>query len=127
VPREGGAEIEMRILVALEDDYRTYRDVIAAGIQILRPHAEVDTALLEALGERIERFDQHLVVCSQPNTVEPGGRLGWVELLMEPVHSSKICVGGRYSERTNPTLKVLTAVIDEVEELLQMKNYLRGC
>ncbi len=34
----------MRILVCFEDNYRAYRDVIASGIRILRPHAEVETA-----------------------------------------------------------------------------------
>jgi hypothetical protein len=125
VPREG--QIEIRVLVALEDDYRAYREVITAGIQILRPHAEVETASLEALGERIERFDPHLVVCSLPNAVDPGGRLAWVELSVDPLQPSKICVGGRYSERTNPTLDVLLAVIDEVEELVQTNTDLRGC
>ena len=39
----------MRILVCLENDYRTYREVIAAGIQILRPQTEVVTAELDVL------------------------------------------------------------------------------
>jgi hypothetical protein len=30
-----------RILVALEDEYRAYREMIAAGIEVLRPYAEV--------------------------------------------------------------------------------------
>jgi hypothetical protein len=60
----------MRVLVAFEDDYRSYRDVIAAGIRILRPHAEVETTALELLGKRIEHFDPQLVVCSRPNTLD---------------------------------------------------------
>ena len=116
-----------RVLVALGDGYRAYREVIAAGIQILRPHVEVDTSSLEALGERIEHFDPHLVVCSQPNTVGPGGRPASIELSVDPLQPSKICVGGHYSERTNPTLDVLLEVIDEVEELIRTNNDLRGC
>ena len=116
-----------RVLVALEDDYRAYREVIAAGIKSIRPHIEVDTSSLEALGERIERFDPHLIICSQPNTVDPGGRPAWVELSLDPLQPSKICVGGRYSERANPTVDALLEVIDEVEELVQTNNDLRGC
>jgi hypothetical protein len=119
--------MEMRVLVAFEDDYRAYRDVIAAGIRALRPHSKVQTADVDVLEEEVKRLDPHVVICSQPNTVDPGGRLGWVELLMEPLHPSKICVGGRYSERTNPTLEVLLAVIDEVEKLVQTNTDLRGC
>jgi hypothetical protein len=33
----------------LENDYRTYREVIAAGIQIMRPRTEVVTAELDVL------------------------------------------------------------------------------
>jgi F420-dependent methylenetetrahydromethanopterin dehydrogenase len=117
----------MRVLVAFEDDYRAYREVIAATIGVLRPHAEVQAASLEALGERIERFDPHLVVCSRPNTWDPGGRLAWVELSVDLLRPTKICVGGSYSERINPTLEVLLMVIDEVEELIRMNEDLQGC
>ena len=56
----------MRILVCLENDYRTYREVIAAGIDILRPHTEVVTAELDVLKEEVRHFDPHLMICSLP-------------------------------------------------------------
>jgi F420-dependent methylenetetrahydromethanopterin dehydrogenase len=117
----------IRVLLAFEDDYRTYREVFAAGIQILRPHLEVDTSSLEALGERIERFDPHLVICSQPNTVDPGGRAAWIELSVDPHQPSTICVGGHYSERAKPSLDLLLEIIDRVEGLVEANNDLRGC
>jgi hypothetical protein len=117
----------MRVLVAFEDVYRSYQGVIAAAIRVLRPHAEVETATLEALGEVLERFDPELVICSRPNTADPAGRIAWVELSIESTRPSKICVGGRYSESTNPTLEVLLAVIDEVEELIRTNNHHRRC
>ena len=43
--------------MCLENDYRTYREVIAAGIQILRPHTEVVTAELDGLKEEVRHFD----------------------------------------------------------------------
>jgi hypothetical protein len=101
--------------------------VIASAIRVLRPHAEVETATLDTLGEEIERFDPDLVICSRPNTVDPDGRIAWVELSVDPTRPSKICVGGRYSESTNPTLEVLLAVIDEVEELIRTNNRLGSC
>jgi hypothetical protein len=101
--------------------------VIVASIRILRPHVEVETATLEVLGEEVERFDPALVICSLPNTVDPGGRIAWVELSIDSTRSSRICVGGRYSELTNPTLDVLLAVIDEVEELIRTNNHLMRC
>jgi len=101
--------------------------VIAAAIRVLRPHAEVESTTLEALGEAVERFDPELVICSRPNTVDPGGRIAWVELSIDPTRPSKVCVGGRYSESTNPTVEVLLAVIDEVEELIRTENHTRRC
>jgi hypothetical protein len=117
----------MRILVVFEDDYRTYREVLAVGIRLLRPRAEVETASLEALGEHIERFDPELVICSGHEAVDPVGRPAWVELSVDPLQPAKIRVGERYSERTNPTLEVLVSVIDEVGELIQMTSNFRGC
>ena len=113
--------------MAFEDVYRSYQGVIAAAIRVLRPHAEVETTTLEALGEVVERFDPELVICSRPNTVDPGGRIAWVELSLETTRPSKICVGGRRSEPTNPTLEALLEVIDEVEKLTQTNDHLRRC
>jgi hypothetical protein len=101
--------------------------VIAASIRIQRPRAEVESATLDTLGEEVARFNPELVICSQPNTVDPGGRIAWVELSIDSTRPSKVCVGGRYSESTNPTLEVLLAVIDEVEELIRTNNYSGRC
>ena len=118
----------IRVLLAYEDEYRAYREVISAGIQIVRPHVEVDISSLEALGENIERFDPHLVICSQPNTVDPGGRPAWVENSVDHVQMpSTICVGGHCSKRADLSFEMLLEVIDGVEELVLTNNYRRGC
>jgi hypothetical protein len=118
----------IRVLLAYEDEYRAYREVISAGIQIVRPHVEVDISSLEALGENIERFDPHLVICSQPNTVDPGGRPAWVENSVDHLRMpSTICVGGHSSKRADLSFEMLLEVIDGVEELVQTNNYRRGC
>jgi hypothetical protein len=116
-----------RILVAFEEDYRIYQDVIAASVRLLRPRVKVESAELGALGDYIERFDPQLVISTHPNSVDPGGRPAWVELSLETFQPAKVCVGGRYSERTNPTLDMLLGVIDEVEELLLTNEELGGC
>ena len=109
----------MRILVCLENDYRTYREVIAAGIQILRPHTEVVTAELDVLKEEVQHFDPHLVICSLPATACNGDIFCWVQLsLKSSTEPSVVCVDGRYSEHDNPTLEELLGVLDEVEQLL---------
>ena len=123
----GRGQIDVRVLVALEDDYRSYREVIAAGIHMLRPRTEVETAPIGKLEEQIERFDPQLVVCSRPNTLASRRCAAWVELPLDPTRPSKICVAGRYSKRSNPAIDALIAVIDEVEQLLQTNNDLEGC
>jgi hypothetical protein len=55
----------MRVLVALEDEYRVYRDMIAAATAVLRPQSEVETTGLDELGEQVRRFDPQVVVCSR--------------------------------------------------------------
>lgn len=90
--------------------------MIAATLRILRPEAEVESATLGALEEELERFDPQVVICSGPKKeVESGSRpLAWIVLSLDPTQPTKIIVGGRYLERTNPTVEALLKVIDEV-------------
>jgi hypothetical protein len=122
-----GEQAEMRILVAFEENYRAYREMIAAGIRIFRPHAEVEITSFESLGERIEHFDPELVICGGHEATHQGVRLAWVELSVDPLQPSKVWVVGRYSERRNPTVEDLLVIIDEVEELIQTNSDLEGC
>ncbi len=115
----------MRILIAFEDAYRAYRDVVAAGIKILRPHAEVETVSLEALEERIEHFDPELVICGGRDAKHRGRWPAWVELSVDTLQPAKVWVDGCHSERPNPTFEVLLAVIDEVEKLIRANNHFR--
>jgi F420-dependent methylenetetrahydromethanopterin dehydrogenase len=110
--------VAARILVAIEDEYLAYREVIAAAIRVLRPGAQVQSANLDALAQEVERLVPHVVLCSRPNTVDPGGRPAWVVLPTDPTRPARICVGGRYSEQANPTVEVLVGIVDEVEERL---------
>lgn len=104
--------------MAIEDDYRAYREVIAAGIRLLRPSTEVRTANPDALEAEVTRFEPHVVICSLPATASPGSHVAWVEISLEPTRPSVICVGGRYSKRHNPAVDTLLEVIDEAERLV---------
>ncbi len=108
----GGADI--RALVAFEDDYRAYRETIAAVLRVLRPHSEVQTIPIEALQEELERFDPQMVICNGHEDVEGGGRHAWIELSLDPTAPTKISIGGRHLELTNPTVEELLEIIDEV-------------
>jgi hypothetical protein len=118
----------MRILIAYQDDYRVYRETIQSAIQRFRPHVKVDVVHLDSLEAEVRRLDPPLVICSQLNTVDLGGRPAWVKLSHSPDEPSEICVGGRRTTLKNPSLKKdLLAIIDETEELLQKGRDLRGC
>ena len=61
----------IRILVAFEDDYRAYREVIAAGIALLRPSIEVATTGSEELAQEIARINPQVIVISQSEVTSP--------------------------------------------------------
>lgn len=109
----------IRLLVATEEEYRSYRGAIAGGIQALRPSVEVVTIGLEALEEELARFDPHMVICTLPITAVSGDWLAWVELSLDPLRPSVFYVGGRRYEQRNPTLDLLLAVVDEVRGLVE--------
>lgn len=114
-----GKAIETRVLVAHDDEYRAHREVIAAGIQVLRPHASVATCSLGKLGRELERFDPQVVICGWPSAADPGDRPAWVQLPLVPGGPAKVRVGGRRRESPYLLLEGLLAVVDEAEELAQ--------
>ncbi len=112
----------MRVLVAFGDEHRAYREVIAAGIRILRPRTDVATATPSEIEGEIGRFDPQVVVCGQPDIADPGDVPAWVELPVEPQRCAKIRVGARRRSSVNPDLEELLAVVDEAEELVGKKE-----
>lgn len=116
-----------RILVAFGDEYRAYRGVIAAGIRVLRPHDEVKVTGLDVLREEIEGFDPQVVVSSHPSTSGPGSRFAWIELSLNPLQPSKMCLDGRRWEITSPMLEDIVAIIEESEILIRTKNGPGNC
>jgi hypothetical protein len=111
----------------MEDEYRAYREVIAAGIETLRPGTEVAAIGLDHLEGELARLDPQVVVCSRPGgATETEGRFAWVELSLDPRRPTKIILGGRRSESTNPTLETLLAVIDGAEGLSRSRGSDRG-
>jgi len=108
----------MRIMVALGDEYRVYRETTAAVISILRPHVEVETAGLDALEEQIARFDPNVLIYSLPRTVDPGHGLTRIELSLDLTQPTRVCRCGRCTELSSLSLEALLRVIDETESKL---------
>jgi hypothetical protein len=93
----------IRVLVAFDDQYQTYREVIAAAIQVLRPQVEVSTTDLDDLEAQVARLNPRVVISSQSRSpsLRPGGT--WVQVPLE--------VG----PRTEVTMENLLEAIDGVD------------
>jgi len=59
------SEDQTRVLVAIEDEYRAYREVIAAGLQALRSGTEVAAVGLDQLEAELACLDLEVVICSR--------------------------------------------------------------
>lgn len=104
--------------MALEDSYRTYRDVIAAAIQISRPDVEIECVELYALEEKLRNFDPLVVICSLPLTVDRYEAPGWVEISLDPGRPTMVTIKGHHVKQSNYMgLEQLLDVLDEVEQL----------
>ena len=114
----------IKILVSFESEYRSYQEVIAATISILRPHAEVATSDLDALGDELERFKPHLVISSRPKPARFCVKSAWIEFPLGVGGSAKFHMGEYYSVQHNPTLETMLKTIDEFERLASMGE---GC
>ena len=109
-----GETVRTRVLVAHDDEYRAYREVIAASIRALRPHAVV------------ARFGPQVVVCGRQGVADPGDTPAWVELPPEFGRPARVRVGGSRRSHTNPTLEDLLGVVDEAEKLVWDQADRRG-
>ena len=103
--------------MAFEDDYRTYRGVIAAGIAVLRPNTEVATTRPQELAHEMARFDPKVVVCTQPQeaTSPASAPVAWIKVPTDPTQPTEVLLGERRWTSSGLTLDALLAVIDEVE------------
>ena len=103
--------------MAFEDDYRAYREVIAAGIAVLRPNTEVATTRPQELAHEIARFAPQVVVCTQAQeaTSSPPAQVAWVKAPTDPTQPTEVFLGERRWTSSGLTLEALLAIIDEVE------------
>ena len=118
----------MRVLVAYEEVYRSYRDAIVLAIKDHRPHFAVLDATLRELEAALERLEPHAVVCSRPSTEYPRGAKGaWVELPIEPTRSGDVCIGGDHEGAVNLELEEVLSALDETEERLRRGVLVESC
>ena len=73
----------IRVFVAFEDHYRTYREAISAVIGVLRPQVEVTTANLKDPEGELADLQPRVVICSRdkPADLPPG--IPWVYVSLD--------------------------------------------
>jgi hypothetical protein len=114
----------MRILVALEESYRVYQDVIAEAVLAHRPHTEVLTTEQDALQAEVARIDPDLVICSQhkKNAIDVTGVSAWFIVPTGSELSAELSLDGESSRVENPGLVEMLGFVDETEKFLQAKG-----
>jgi hypothetical protein len=80
---------------------------------------------LDTLGEELARSDPRLLTCNCHGPASSGGVDARIEIFLVHSGPARICIGGHYSEQHNPTPETISAVIDEVELLIQTQEGFR--
>jgi hypothetical protein len=111
--------LRIRVLVAIEEEYRSYREVIAASVSLLRPHVEVLSTGLEALEQKVADFAPQLVVSSQSRATIRPPPIAWVRVSTgEHTMTTEIWLREERWEETGPKAILLAGIIDDIEEKL---------
>ncbi len=111
----------MRVLLAMQENYRIYREVMAASLRALRPQLEVATADPTEFEERLESFKPQVVICDGQSFARREWPIAWVDLAFDSVlplqRPARIWVDSRCREIRNPGFEDLVSLIDEVDLL----------
>ena len=109
----------MRILVANEP--RSYREVIAAAVQALRPHIEVVLSTADDLERNLARLAPQLVVCSKLTPSIGTRPLTWIVLYPDGKTQAVISIGGQSTTLDDLEFDHLLRIIDETEQLMDAR------
>jgi hypothetical protein len=108
--------------VAIEEEYRSYRDVIAACIRLLRPHVEVSTTAPEGLERKATSLDPQLIVSSRSRVAIPSPSIAWITIPTEDDTKPTVVWMGEdrweAAELETNVVGLLGRVIDRAEEEL---------
>lgn len=109
----------IRILLAFEEDYRSYREVIAATIRVLRPHVEVSTTDPEGLEREVARLRPQLIVSCRPKATFRSPTMAWIKVASDkPTRPSEVWLGQDRWETVDPVMKTITQIVDSIEQKL---------
>jgi hypothetical protein len=109
----------MRVLIAMQEEYRIYREAMAGSLRAMRPYLEVASADPTEFEERLESLKPQVVICGGRSFARRKWAIAWVDLAFDSVASlqrpARIWVDSRYREVLNPGFEDLVSLIDEVE------------
>ncbi len=113
---------KLKVLLALDEEYRTYMEAMAAAIREFRPGIEVVVIAggSEDLEAEVKRLNPQLVICSPPipkNAVSEW--LALIELSPDSAKPTNFRVGERHWQSANPTLGEILSVVDETKGLFR--------
>jgi hypothetical protein len=111
-----------RVLVALEDEYPAYREVLAASVKSMRPGAQVATTLPALIEEEAARSDPQVIICGSSGAADPGNVTTWIGLSTDPSLPTVVRLGECRFEQNNLTLDALLAIVDETGRLAEAKK-----
>jgi hypothetical protein len=117
-----GDTARMRVLVAFEARYRSYRETIATALSELRPGVEVLVVDSDALRAEVERYDPQLVVCDRYEIDGLPRRAAWITLPTDPDSCARVRIGTDSREIAHPSFDELLLVIDEAQSWLRMRG-----
>ena len=103
----------VRVLIAIEDRHRVYREAIGEFLRTARPRLDVRLASSRALNGELRRFGPQIVVHGGPPVPIPDLLPCWVELSLDPSVATVFRTGRVSREVLNPSVRHLLAVIDE--------------
>ena len=121
-PEERREPAKMKVLLALEEEYRTYMDAMATAIREFRPDMEVVAISRGSkdLEPETKRLEPQLVICSPPVPENPvANRLALIELSPDSAQPTNFRVGERHWQSANPTLGEILSVVDETKGLFR--------
>jgi hypothetical protein len=124
-PEERRETAKMKVLLALEVEYRTYMEAMAAAIREFRPDVEVVAISRGSkdLESETKHLEPQLVICSPPVPENPvAKRLALIELSPDSAQPTNFRVGERHWQSANPTLGEILSVVDETKGLFRARR-----
>jgi hypothetical protein len=116
--RDGAGRL--RVLVA--NAPLSYRQAMAAAIEMLRPDVEVLLGDPEALDAEVRRLSPDVVVCSHVTPLVEDRILAWVDLYPEGERQATISIDGLRVETEGIELEDILSIIDQRVRLARTRG-----